>query len=112
MFAPGNHILADHVTTIIEHKGIATIIGSTRLSVPVHQRSYEWTKEEVSELLSDLEGAFARGRDEYFLGSIVVVAANDTDRHSVLDGQQRLHRGSVRVSRREGCGGGSPSASR
>jgi len=78
------------VTTIIEQKGIGTVIRSTKLSVPRHQRSFEWTEEHVGELLSDLDGAMARGQAEYFLGSIVVIGAPGSDRDEVLDGQQRL----------------------
>src|SRR5687767_12242333 len=78
------------MTTIIEHKGIAAILGASRLVVPRHQRPFEWTRDEVGELLDDIDGAFQRGREEYFLGSIVVIAAPGSERHQVLDGQQRL----------------------
>jgi Protein of unknown function DUF262/Protein of unknown function (DUF1524) len=76
--------------TTIEQKGIGTVIGTTRLAVPKHQRSFGWTAEEVSELLDDVDGAMARGQAEYFLGSVVVIGALGADRDEVLDGQQRL----------------------
>ncbi len=78
------------MTTVIEHQGIATVIGTNRLQVPKHQRPFEWTKEEVGELLSDLDSAIGRNQQEYFLGSIVVVAPAAAERYEVLDGQQRL----------------------
>jgi hypothetical protein len=75
--------------TSIEIKGIASVLSSTRLEVPVHQRPFEWT-EEVVELLDDLGDAFNRNKEEYFLGSLVIIAASDGVRPKVLDGQQRL----------------------
>lgn len=78
------------MTTVIDHKGIAAIIGTSRLVVPKHQRPFEWTKDHVGELLDDLDGAFQRAKEEYFLGSIVVVITPANERHQVLDGQQRL----------------------
>jgi hypothetical protein len=78
------------VSSLIDHRGIASIIGTMRLVVPIHQRPFEWTVEEVRELLDDIDGAFGRSREEYFLGSIVVIAPKGADRHQVLDGQQRL----------------------
>ncbi len=59
-----------------------------RLRVPINQRSYAWKKEHVSDLYGDLAAAIADQREEYFLGSIVVVRVND--RTEVYDGQQRL----------------------
>ncbi|MBI2305549.1 MAG: DUF262 domain-containing protein [Chloroflexi bacterium] len=75
--------------TSIEIKGIASIIGDTRLEVPVYQRSFKWT-EEVTELLDDIGSAFAKNKDDYFLGSLVIIRASDRERPKVLDGQQRL----------------------
>ena len=75
--------------TSIEIKGIASVLSSTRLEVPVHQRPFEWT-EEVVELLDDLGDAFSRNKEEYFLGSLVIISASDGVRPKVLDGQQRL----------------------
>lgn len=76
--------------THIELTGIATVLEQHKLAVPVHQRSFEWTSEEVRELLEDVQGAFSTGQEEYFLGSLVVIAATGSDRKQVLDGQQRL----------------------
>ncbi len=58
--------------------------------IPVFQRPYAWTKEEVDDLLDDL--LYAVGRDEeepYFLGSIVLIKG-DGPASQVVDGQQRL----------------------
>ncbi|MEW6419290.1 MAG: DUF262 domain-containing protein [Nitrospirota bacterium] len=75
--------------TSIEIKGIASVLSSTRLEVPVHQRPFEWT-EEVVELLDDIGDAFNRNKEDYFLGSLVIISASNGIRPKVLDGQQRL----------------------
>ncbi|MGO9136237.1 MAG: DUF262 domain-containing protein [Syntrophales bacterium] len=75
--------------TSIEIKGIAAVLSTTRLEVPVHQRSFEWT-EEVIELIDDIGDAFSRNKEDYFLGSLVMISVPDGERPKVLDGQQRL----------------------
>ena len=75
--------------TSIEIKGIASVLNTTRLEVPVHQRSFVWT-EEVVEFLDDIGGAFSRNKEDYFLGSLVIISAPEGERPKVLDGQQRL----------------------
>jgi hypothetical protein len=59
-------------------------------AVPVYQRDFAWTKEEVGTLWSDLTIALSEGRDEYFLGAITVSRADTSKRSSIIDGQQRL----------------------
>ncbi len=58
--------------------------------IPVFQRPYSWTTEEVSELLDDL--LFAMEQDDkepYFLGCIVLIKGDEPESY-VVDGQQRL----------------------
>jgi hypothetical protein len=59
-------------------------------AVPVYQRDFAWTKEEVGTLWTDLTAALSEGRDEYFLGAITVSRADTTKRSNIIDGQQRL----------------------
>lgn len=59
-----------------------------RLAVPLNQRSYAWKVEHVTELYTDWASAIAEGREEYFLGSLVVVKVDEAT--EVYDGQQRL----------------------
>ena len=54
--------------------------------VPIYQRSYAWTQEDVDQLLEDLNADPSGG---LFLGSIVVNVENK-NRLEVIDGQQRL----------------------
>ena len=59
--------------------------------IPLYQRPYAWTTEQVEELLDDLVNA--QGRDAqapYFLGSIVLIKDENKPHSEVVDGQQRL----------------------
>jgi hypothetical protein len=76
--------------TSIDLKGIANVLAGNRLEVPVYQRPFEWTGE-VNEMLADIGQAFSsRNREDYFLGSLVIISGNEKERDKVLDGQQRL----------------------
>ena len=70
------------------------------INIPYYQRPYKWTEEQVSNLISDFYKNKAENQAEdktddeaakYFVGSVVLVKnARGTDRHDVIDGQQRL----------------------
>jgi Protein of unknown function DUF262/Protein of unknown function (DUF1524) len=78
----------------------------SRFTVPIYQRPYSWTVEEVAQLLEDIAGA--AGLDDgqpietdYFLGAILLLNANGESPGSkksqlpaldmeIVDGQQRL----------------------
>lgn len=61
--------------------------------IPAYQRPYAWTEEETGTLFDDLYDFYRSedaAKDNYFLGSIVLIK-EDLDRYSdVIDGQQRL----------------------
>ncbi|WP_163558795.1 DUF262 domain-containing protein [Halomonas sp. NO4] len=60
--------------------------------IPEYQRPYAWEVEQAEELFDDL-WTFMEQEDkseEYFLGSIVLVKDDRTNRADVVDGQQRL----------------------
>lgn len=62
-------------------------------SIPAYQRPYAWERQQVEELLSDLEEAMSpdsRSDGFYFLGSIVLVKQHGNPEAKVVDGQQRL----------------------
>ena len=59
-------------------------------AVPWHQRYYDWTTEQVTELFSDLKEAFDEDRASYFLGSIMLVNGDSEREWEINDGQQRL----------------------
>lgn len=65
--------------------------------IPDYQRAYVWGKDEISELIDDVNYASQYNADgQYFLGSMVLrKAARNVDglsfeEHELLDGQQRL----------------------
>ena len=59
--------------------------------IPLYQRPYAWTTEQVDELLDDLLNAMDRdAQSPYFLGSVVLVKSEGDSRSAVVDGQQRL----------------------
>lgn len=60
------------------------------LRVPINQRSYAWKRSHVEDLFTDLNGAITAKAEEYFLGSIIVVAPEKADYIEVYDGQQRI----------------------
>ncbi|MCY3601622.1 MAG: DUF262 domain-containing HNH endonuclease family protein [Chloroflexi bacterium] len=61
------------------------------LRIPVYQRPYAWTTEQVDELLDDLFNAVAHDEDSpYFLGSVVLIKSEAAPDSEVVDGQQRL----------------------
>lgn len=78
-------------TTIsFDLRGLATELKERLINVPIYQRSYAWTLEEVDEFWRDLRGAFSENTAEYFIGTIVLTPAGSANRYFVIDGQQRL----------------------
>ncbi len=65
-------------------------------SIPAYQRPYAWTREQASELLTDLLSFLGDGSESvtdaspYFLGSIVLIKSEGAPEADVVDGQQRL----------------------
>jgi uncharacterized protein with ParB-like and HNH nuclease domain len=65
-------------------------------SIPAYQRPYAWTREQASELLTDLLSFLGDGSESvtdaspYFLGSIVLIKSEGVPEADVVDGQQRL----------------------
>jgi uncharacterized protein with ParB-like and HNH nuclease domain len=82
--------VADVTSINFDLPGIAELIATRELRVPVFQRSYSWRRDEqVADFWSDLLRAFG-GNGEYFLGTIVLAAEGDDSKRTVIDGQQRL----------------------
>lgn len=73
--------------------------GEKQFQVPLYQRTYSWSDNQLTQLWRDLleqaEGmATAAGRPGHFIGSIVLapspsLAAGGVQRWLVVDGQQR-----------------------
>lgn len=89
------------MSTIIPHyRSVQLLLQSQSFSIDEYQREYKWEKENIDELLSDLQAKFfshykpgdetkaVSGYGEYFLGSIIVSKRNG--KNYLIDGQQRV----------------------
>lgn len=72
-----------------EQPGIAAVLRSSWLGVPLNQREYSWTEREVNSLFQDIYKAISEGSPDYFLGSVVTIP-RPNDVLEIVDGQQRL----------------------
>lgn len=78
--------------------GIGKLLSQSRLVVPIHQRPYAWGDDQVDDLFRDINDALKRDKkEEYFLGT-VVLANSESDRESIIDGQQRLVTTSILIA--------------
>lgn len=68
---------------------VTNIFKDTEYVVPIYQRNYAWTKDEIEQLLNDINDTQDEGNGKYYLGSLIVnqLGANVFE---VIDGQQRL----------------------
>lgn len=75
-------------------KNISSIFSSQNdfpiLNVPHYQRGFSWKKDEINELLDDIDNASKQGRDEYFIGPVTILLNQNTNNDEIIDGQQRL----------------------
>lgn len=74
-----------------EKKTIEQILGGTRqkFSVPNYQRSYDWGKGELQELIDDLKQLKGDSEKQLFLGNFIFDISDQSD-YKIVDGQQRL----------------------
>ena len=81
------------VPSILESgiKSLGDLISKNdKFIVPIHQRDYSWTREEVSQLWNDLREAIEEANEEYYLGSMVFLKEKSSKELCILDGQQRI----------------------
>ena len=82
------------------YRSVQQLLQSQSFAIDEYQREYKWEKENIDELLSDLQGKFfshfkdgdatraVSNYGEYFLGSIIVSKRNG--KNYLIDGQQRV----------------------
>lgn len=68
---------------------IENIFKDTQYIIPIYQRNYAWTKDEIEQLLNDINDIEKDFEREYYLGSLIVNEL-ETNLFEVIDGQQRL----------------------
>lgn len=71
---------------------VGELFSQTRTyNIPQFQRGYAWDLNDIDDLLRDFEKAFIdRPNEPYLLGQIILCQDKDSQRLSVIDGQQRL----------------------
>ena len=63
------------------------LLNEDTYAIPLYQRNFAWTYEEIEQLLNDVADAFQENRDNYYIGTLVVNKENDL--FKIIDGQQR-----------------------
>ena len=60
-------------------------------AIPLYQRNFAWTYDEIEQLLNDVADAFQENRDNYYIGTLVVnlVVHKEKKLFKIIDGQQR-----------------------
>jgi Protein of unknown function DUF262/Protein of unknown function (DUF1524) len=78
------------MTIQVSESPVASLLYGTDLyRVPLYQRDFSWTEEEISQFWED----FVRSMNDpepYFFGSFILVGTDNQTLYEVLDGQQRL----------------------
>lgn len=59
------------------------------LFIPRYQRPYSWNKENLKELISDIENSKGES-DGHFIGAIIRCEKHNESKWDIIDGQQRL----------------------
>ena len=63
------------------------LLNEDTYAIPLYQRNFAWTYDEIEQLLDDVADAFQENRDNYYIGTLVVNKENDI--FKIIDGQQR-----------------------
>lgn len=58
--------------------------------IPLYQRNFAWEEPEIEKLLQDIYESYYTKKNQYFLGSLIVIRRKNTNIYEVIDGQQRL----------------------
>lgn len=75
-------------------KPISDILDNTDIeliNIPIFQRPYSWTKDQISQFVDDLDNCLTNEDQRHFYGLIVFVSNHQNNKViDVIDGQQRL----------------------
>ena len=63
------------------------LLNEDTYAIPLYQRNFAWTYDEIEQLLNDVADAFQEKRDNYYIGTLVVNEENVL--FKIIDGQQR-----------------------
>jgi len=68
---------------------IGDIVKDKLFKIPDYQRGYSWEKEQIEDLLKDIE-QISNKDHKHYTGTIVITKNNTDERYDIVDGQQRL----------------------
>ena len=63
------------------------LLNEDSYAIPLYQRNFAWTYDEIEQLLNDVADAFQEQRENYYIGTLVVNEENGL--FKIIDGQQR-----------------------
>ena len=63
------------------------LLNEDSYAIPLYQRNFAWTYDEIEQLLNDVADAFQEQRENYYIGTLIVNEENGL--FKILDGQQR-----------------------
>ena len=63
------------------------LLNEDTYAIPLYQRNFAWTYDEIEQLLNDVADAYQEKRDNYYIGTLVVNEENGL--FKIIDGQQR-----------------------
>ena len=63
------------------------LLNEDTYAIPLYQRNFAWTYDEIEQLLNDVADAVQENRDNYYIGTLVVNKENGI--FKIIDGQQR-----------------------
>jgi uncharacterized protein with ParB-like and HNH nuclease domain len=66
---------------------LSSIISDKTFCVPLYQREYSWTLEQISDIFYDITDSYDEG---HFLGSLLLYDLNNSKEMEIVDGQQRI----------------------
>lgn len=66
---------------------VNSLLNEDTYAIPLYQRNFAWTYDEIEQLLNDVADAFQENRDNYYIGTLVV--NKEKDLFKIIDGQQR-----------------------
>lgn len=63
------------------------LLNEDTYAIPLYQRNFAWTYDEIEQLLNDVADAFQEKRENYYIGTLVV--NKEKKLFKIIDGQQR-----------------------
>lgn len=67
------------------------VVQEYEFNIPIYQRLYVWTEEQVKTLFEDLHTAYKADKDLYYIGGVITVNNEHSEKlYDLVDGQQRF----------------------